>query len=458
MNFRKVMAIILVLVIGLACQVGYTQAGGEIKMITNVTGGKDAEEMVKFQEALSKATGFKVTMEKPPSDYYNVLVQKLSSGERYDLIYLNINHYLTLIDQGALMDITSFVRSSKVLSDPANVNPQEWKDIEVDGRIYAGFNKKEVHRAVGINRVHLEKAGIDYQKIEPTLDGYYNLFKKLKSTIKTRNYYPLNAVVSEAYDLQPWFASVGLKSGVVLDKNGKKYVPFSTSAAIPVWEWLAKLYKEGLIDPASAVDKTKDLRAKMGAASQLTSVTVDWAAWIGLHNAGALAEKIGPDQYEIVSLPGVKTPTGSYMLTKGAASLWGIPVNAKNPEGAKKILEFFATQEGGELLSVGIEGIDYNIVNGKYVLTGLGEKHGCDHGAPVPISDKYVHPIGYNPGVEEALSYGIYAAIDLPIANEADYKEIVGKWGVQIMQGKVTPTNGLARMRRELVSRKVTDY
>ena len=433
------------------------KVGGDIKMLTAVAGGKDADEMKLFEEALGKATGFNITMEKPASDYDNVMMQKLQGGEKYDLIYLNMAKYLSLIEQGALLDLTDFMKSSKVFSDPAFVNPQELKDIEVDGKIYAGFNKKELHRVVGLNKVHLAAAQIDYKAIAPTLDGYYDVFKKLKASIKTPNYYPFNGVVSEVYDLQPWFASVGLKSGVVKDSDGKKFVPYSTDAAAPVWEWLAKLHKEGLIDPASAVDKTKDLRAKMGAASQLTSVVVDWAAWMGLHNANALAANIGTDKYEVVSLPGTKTPDGKYMLVKGSASLWVIPANANNPEGAKKILEYFAGQEGGELLSVGIEGYDYKIEGGKYVLTDIGKTHASDHGAPVPIYEKFQHPIGLNPGVDEALTYIQYASIDLPIANEADYKEIVGKWGVQIMKGEVDAAKGLAGMRAELISRKVTD-
>lgn len=440
-------------------QDGEKEVGGVVKILTSVTGGKDDEEMELFAKELGEATGLTIQIERPPSDYTNTLMRKLNSGEKMDLIYLNMPQYLELVNQGALLDLTDYIKSSKVYSDSAQIDPRELKDIEVDGRIYAGFNKKEVHRVVALNRVHLEKAGIDYKSIEPSLDGYYNVFKKLKETINMANYYPYNAVISEVYDLQPWFASVGLKTGVVVDENdGKKYVPISTDDAVPVWEWIAKLYKEGLIDPAASVDKTKDMRDKMSAASQLTSVTVDWAAWVGLHNANALAAGIDKDQYEIVSLPGTKTPDGSYMLTKGAASLWAIPKNAENPDGAWKVIEYFATQEGGVLLSVGIKGHDYTVDdNGNYTLTEIGKQHGCDHGAPVPILETFKHPIGYNPGVEEALSYGEYASIELPIPNEADYKEVVGKWAVQIMEGKVPVAEGLKNMRNELVSRKVTD-
>ncbi len=430
-------------------------AGGTVRIMMNVTGGKDDEEMQLFQKILSEATGLEVRIEKPASDYNTILMQKLSGGEKYDLIYLNAGDYMNLIAQGALLDITERVKTSEILSD--NVEEREWADITVDGKIYAGFNKKEVHRVVALNNVMLKNAGVDYKNIEPTLDGYYEVFKKLKENSSDSEFYPLNAVMADAWDLQPWMAAAGAKSGVVTDSDGKKYAPYAANESAPVWEWLKKLYDEKLLDPASFVDKSNDMRTKMGASSQKTAVTVDWAAWVGLHNANAAAGGITSGEYEIVSLPGVKAPDGSYMLCKGAASLFAVPANAENVDGAVKVLEYFATQEGGELLSIGIQGYDYNIENGEYVLTEIGQAHAGDHGAPFPIYKDFKNPVGYNPGVEEALSYGEYATIDLIIPNEGDYKAVVGKWGIQIIKGEVSVSDGLVKMRNELVSLGVTE-
>ena len=63
----------------------------------------------------------------------------------------------------------------------------------------------------------------------------------------------------------------------------------------------------------------------------------------------------------------------------------------------------------------------------------------------------------HNPGVDEAMSYAKYASIDTIIPNEGDYKEIVGKWGIQIIKGDVDAKAGLKKMREELVERGVTD-
>lgn len=429
--------------------------GGTVKILTAVTGGKDEEEMELFVQKIEEATGVDVEMEKPASDYSQVMMQKLSGGEKYDLIYVSASEYANLVEQEALMDITEYVKNSEILSN--NIEQQEWEDITIDGKVYAGFNKKEVFRAVALNNTLLKQAGIDYKEIEPTMDGYYEVFKKMKETSQVKDFYPFDVILKETWDLQPWMAVAGLKTGVQLDENGKKYVPISTDAAAPVWEWFKKLYDEGLMDPGAFVDTTTDMREKMGASSQKIGCSVDWAAWIGLHNANAQTEGITEEEYEVVSLPGLKTPDGSYMLGKGGASLYAVPANAENVEGAIKVLEYFATQEGGELLSIGVEGYDYTKEGDTYTLTETGKAHGNDHGAPVPIYKDFKAPFGYNPGMEEALSYGEYASIEMTIPNEAEYKEIVGKWGIQIVKGEVSSEEGLANMRQELKERGVTE-
>ena len=145
------------------------------------------------------------------------------------------------------------------------------------------------------------------------------------------------------------------------------------------------------------------------------------------------------------------------MLYKGGASLFAVPANAENVEGAIAVLEYFATQEGGELLSVGVEGHDYTKDGDTYIQTEIGKAHGNDHGAPVPIYKDFKAPFGYNPGMEDALALGNYSSIQTAIPNEADYKEIVGKWGIQIIKGEVSMEDGLAGMRKELRERGVTE-
>lgn len=424
----------------------------DVKMLTSVTGGKDDTGMKAWVQELDKETGLNVTMDKP-ADYNNTLMQKLQAGEKYDLIYLTQDQLPYLVQQGAVKDITDLVKNSKILSDPSVVPQSEWDAIKIGGKIYAGFNKREVERVVNVNSIIATKAGVDVNNIDPTLDGYYNVFKKMKASDKDTGFYPFNTDFTQVYDLQPWFSSLGLKGGIVLDANGKKTVPWSSDASAPVWDWFRKLYSEGLMDKDAVTDATKDLRNKFQ--SEKTGVDVDWAAWTGLYNANAGSQY--PDQFKAVPLPGTKTPDGSYMLTKGNASLWAIPANAQNVEGAMKILEFFATQKGGELLTVGAPGYDYNIENGKYVLTDAGKKAAGDHGAPVPIDSQFKNPIGLNPGFEDALKFIQYSSIEQSLPETSKYTQIFAKHAVQIVRGDVSVSQGLSNMRNELKQANVID-
>ena len=217
---KKLLCGLLCLVLALSALASVAMAEtatGSVRILANVTGGKDEEEMTLWAQALSEATGLDVTVEKPASDYNNVLMQKLSANESYDLIYLGASQYMNLVEQGALTDLTDYIANSEILSN--NVPASEWEDLKIDGRIYAGFNKRELHVLVNLNKVMLEKAGVNYQEIEPTLDGYYDVFKKLREANPSEDFYPLNTIMSENWDLQPWMASVGLKGGVVVDET-----------------------------------------------------------------------------------------------------------------------------------------------------------------------------------------------------------------------------------------------
>lgn len=429
-----------------------TPAEGTVKIFTNVTGGKDEEEMDLFAAELGAALGLEIIMEKPASDYSQVLLQKLGAGEAYDLIYFNTPVMHNLHEQEVLTDITDRVENSAILGDPENVLEEEWEAIKIDDKIYASFNKKEVHRLVNVNQAKAEAAGLDGRAIDPTLDGYYEFMKAMKDE-HGDDFYGVSMVLKDAWDMQPWFAAEGLKTGIVTNEDGTFSVPISQDEAAPVWEWLNMLYNEGLLDPDSATDGSGEMRSKFQ--SGQTALVTDWAAWTGLYNSNA-GEQF-PEEFEAVAIPGPQTPDGGHLLNRGDASLWGIPANAENPDGAFRVLEYFATQPGGVLLSLGIKDHDYTVEDGVYTLTEVGVSHGLDHGAPVPIYEKFERPSPDNEGytdmnsyVEEAMEYIQYAVPETSNELTDTYKEIAGKYSIQIVTGEIAVNEGLEAMRQEL--------
>ncbi|GAB1481810.1 hypothetical protein MASR2M78_06250 [Treponema sp.] len=439
---------------------------GPVRVLSNVSGGKTDEENKLFEAAIRKATGLEVVWEKVPASYDQVLMQKLGAGEAYDLIYITQFQMYTLARQGAILDLSDRIAKSTVYKE--NVPATELEKILYNGKYYAGFNKLEVFPLPNVNKAITDKVGVDLSKLE-TLDDYYQMLKKVKvymeKTEGRKPYYPFFAYMTDVWDLQPWFSSAGLRRGVFVDSNGKKYAPYVNADAKPVWEWLTRLYAEGLMDPASFTGKTGDMRNKMWQAQDIV-MDSDWAAWTGLYNNNAKTAGTYPAKVNVVGLPGVKGPSGKYLLEQGGASLWAIPANAKNADGAFSVMEFLATKEGGLLLSAGVEGHDYKLNNGKIEYTEEGLKHARDHGAPFPISSKFDLSIlgPMNPGVLESVSIGKRPDVNVApmgFANGAldarQYYDVMSKWMTECIMGKTDAATAIQGAADELRSRKIID-
>lgn len=458
--------ILLVISLGIFAQGQVDKSTVEVKVLAGVTGGKDEAENKLFEAEMEKATGLNITWEKVPSGYDQVLMQKLGAGEQYDLIYLNQFQMYTLAKQGALTDLTDRIKNSKVYAE--NVDKAELEKIGLNGKYYAGFNKLEVFPLVNVNKAITDKVGIDLDSLD-TLDEYYQMLKKVKTYMETtegkKPYYPFFTYMPDIWDLQPWFSSAGLRRGVFVDASGKKYAPYVDAKAKPVWEWLAKLYKEGLMDPTSFTGKTGDMRSKMWQSQDIV-MDVDWAAWTGLYNNNARTAGTYPAKVNVVGLPGTKGPDGTYMLEQGGASLWAIPTNAKNPDEAFEILEYMATKEGGLLLSAGIEGHDYTMKNGKIEYTEIGKSHAKDHGAPFPISTQFdLSLLGeMNPGVLDSVAIGQRSDVEVAPMGYANgeldarkYYDIMSKWMTDCIMGKISADAAITGAEKELRANKLID-
>ncbi|MCL2479191.1 MAG: hypothetical protein FWF22_06800, partial [Treponema sp.] len=445
-------------------QAGNT-GGTPIKVLSGVTGGKDDAENQLFQDVMSKVMGAPVTWEKP-ADYNTALMQKLGAGEKYDLIYMGQTQMYDLVKQGVLTDITSRLAQSQTIQ--ANYPAGELQKIAVDGKYYAGFNKIEVFCVPNINKAITDKAGIDISNLS-TLDDYYNMLKAVKNymenTVGKKPYYPLYIYMPDIWDMQPWFSSAGLRRGVYTDSNGKRYAPYVTPAAQPVWEWLAKLNQEGLIEPMSFTGTTTNMRNMLWQSQDIV-MDVDWVAWTGLYNSNAMVAGTYPNTVNVVGTPGTKGPSGKYFLEQGGASLWGIPVNATNPNGGFGIIEYFATKDGGLLLTAGIPGNDYNMVNGQLVLTDTGKAHGLDHGAPFPISTQFDFSIlgQMNPGVLD--SYAIGKRSDVAVEtmgfnggqlDTRQFYDVISKYMTDCMMGRTSAAAAIQGAAAELRTRGIID-
>lgn len=134
----------------------------------------------------------------------------------------------------------------------------------------------------------------------------------------------------------------------------------------PLWrgiEFYNKAYRAGILDPDCFTMKYADYDAKLKAGQLLTS----HAGWL-LDGANSYFQSKGQSDKGFVAqvVEGAISQANSLDSIVGLNDPWKlISKSCKNPERAMDLLNFFSTPEGARLIGNGIQGVHWDIENGK---------------------------------------------------------------------------------------------
>jgi len=415
----------------------------DLRILSAVTGGKDAAEHALFVAELEQHLGLEVEMIKPASDYNNVLFTSLASGERFDLIYGDSSMLPMLVEQGAIIEMSEIIAASDILSNPENIPDGEWELFDMDGALYGVPNKFEGGTMPIVRGDWLEQWGMD---VPDSLDAWRAYFEKANE-----EYGAYGLSTAGLYDIQGWMSAAGVKAGYVIE-DGRRTIPYASDAAAQVYDWFGALYADGLLDPAFASNGTGEYRNLF--MSDRLAANGYWDAWVGLYNN----LMVDHESFAAMGVPGVPGPDGDIILRRGNASLWMIPANAENVENAIAFLEFWHSPAGYMLGTAGIEGHDYTIENGVFQLTEIGREHGCDHGAPRVTSTTWENPCGSLPGVAEAQAIiAEHATTEYLPLDWTDAQPIVEGWAYRAMSNEISGQEAVDGMRADLLAAGLID-
>lgn len=412
----------------------------DLRILSAVTGGKDAAEHELFVKELEQHLGIDIEMVKPEADYNNVLFTSLASGEQYDLVYGDSGMLANFVEQGAIMDLTDRVAASAVLSDTATIPAAEWALFDVDGRKWAVPNKFEGGTLPTVRADWLKEFGLADPVTLADWEAYWRKAKEVKGA------YGIST--AGLYDIQGFMSANGVKYGYVM-ADGKRTVPYATPAAAEIYDWFGKMSKEGLVDPAFPTNGSGDFRSQF-MTDRVATVTY-WDAWVGLFN-NIMATDHPESTFEAKGVNGVPGKDGKIMLRRGAASLWFVPANAQHVDNAIKFLEFWHSEPGYILGTLGIKDVDYTVkADGTFELTEQGKAHGMDHGAPRVASTTWKNPFGALPGVQAAQDIVLTnSSIEYMPTGWTDAQAIVQKYAYPAMLGEITGAEAVAKMDEEL--------
>ena len=146
----------------------------------------------------------------------------------------------------------------------------------------------------------LEKLGLD---VPETLDEFYEVLKAFKERDPDGNGIDDTYGLSTAglYDIQGFMGAFGVKARYVIDEEGKRTIPYASDAAIPAYEWLNRLYREGILDPNFVTNSTGDFR-NLFLADRVGMVTYGTRG-SGLFNATRLNEDPNTE-FRAMGIPG----------------------------------------------------------------------------------------------------------------------------------------------------------
>lgn len=297
---------------------------------------------------------------------YNLM---MSSGNICDVVhYSGVNTLINDGKHGAFMDLTSFINESKIVNERyAPFVKQLQAD---DGKIYCLRTLPvdgDLNCSFFVRWDVLQDLG--YTELPTTLDGWLDAMRALKAKYPDSIPY---TTMDNFHFSEFVFNCFGISGrGIGWQMHfGKVIHAFEH----PLYKEALKVYKtmleEGLMDPEFITNKRADFDEKrynrkvLVNQQNLGMAMVFFPRYI---NNGILEARTIPVEWPLVDDPNVD-PCAVYE-GKLAVGNTGVAISSQTKElaGCKRFVEQLLTKETEELCTWGIEGIDYNIVNGEKI-------------------------------------------------------------------------------------------
>ena len=339
-------------------------------------------------QEIEKRTGIKVNFQTvSSSQYLDKLSVTLGSGDLPDIFHgLKIPELNDIGQEGAVVAINDY---ADMLPNFKKLYLEENPWVvdsygDQNGKLYS-WPIYKMNRDV--NHGFMYRADVfEANGIEPwtDTDSFYQALKKLKEIYPSSYPYASKTGVSIFKDWAYGWGVGSTEYPVYYDEADGQWKFASIQAAHKdELDFMKKLYSEGLMDPEFLTSTTDAWTSKM--TTDQSFVTWDWIGRLDLfYNQ---VKDANPD-YDLRYANPIG-PTGNIRSLPEIDASWGIAVaNNKNAEAALKLLDYLTSPSGSELMTVGVEGVNFEWdENGKPVypelanvetidITVLNEKYG----------------------------------------------------------------------------------
>nr|WP_302135132.1 extracellular solute-binding protein [uncultured Schaedlerella sp.] len=324
-------------------------------------------------EVLTEKTGVKLDTDHPVGEDKERISLMIAEQKFPDMIYAK-GDAGSLIDAGVLIDMTDLIEEygpniKKMYGDEFD----KLKHSEDDPAIYQlssyqmGGTKYEDSGTAQVQFAVLKENNYEVPK---SLDEFEKMIKDyLAAHPKTEDGMDMIGISLSASDWH-WMITLGNPSGYIaegapdngqwlIDEDYNATYKFASKKVREYFQWLNRMYNEGILDPEFATQTHDDYIAKISSGRVLALFDTLW----DYQDGEKILKQDGKLEQTYCGLPlgmdeNVKVPTLMYQgLATGQGV--GITTSCENPEAAIKYLDYICSDEGQVLVNWGIEGTNY---------------------------------------------------------------------------------------------------
>ena len=465
-------AMILILLAGFTgCKdnkFGPTTAGTTTP-ITFTFHNEDASEDMLFDDPVARRiteiTGVTLSVLRPVAGDQNSIPLMLASGQYPDLIFAKGNIGM-LIEAGAVIPLDDLIeRRGNNLRELYGDQIGRLRNSTADPQIYT-VGTWGVQNAIwttdGTMQIqHAVLKELGYPQMR-TLEDYERAIKTYMArypTINGRRTIGLSLLI----DSWQWYISLSNPSCFLLgypddgqwivDRNTleARYKFLHPDARI-YYQWLNRMNAEGILDPETFTQKEDVWQAKI---AQGRVLGISYPLW-GYGNARTSLVNDGmPERtYAYLPITADNRFQNASLQDYGFAGGWGISISSqcRDPERAFEFLDWLCSEEAQILVNWGIEGLNYNVIDGKRIISDEEQRRADtdpDYSKRTGVG-RWVHPFPQR-GNLFIDSTGNFITRDSPERIRANYldveKETLAAYGAEMWTDLFPTSESLGRSR-----------
>ena len=319
-----------------------------------------------FTDLFYQKTGITLKIINVPKENYGDNIQaKFVAGEVADVVECPTD-ISVLVKQGYLLPLDSYLSDSQSTKLATIMSKQTAlaKAYTIGGKLYAVASRVPWYQVIWVRKDWMTADGLS---MPTTLDD----FTKMLETFRDKN----SAIALESTnDLEMLDAIAnyfGTKTMCYYNTTQKKYIdPMLTTEMKNFLDYMKKLYDEQLLDPEMSTNSSySKMREKFFTAKSATCIIWEHA-YLSLTSG---LEKNNQTGATVDYIPIISNPDGNGVLGQSffvPDEPFCITSTCKNPQAVFDAFfdTFFTDYDFNVYNSVGAEGLDFNVVDGKAVL------------------------------------------------------------------------------------------